>query len=398
MSLPIFIQWAGASTNYSSGPDNGFPVEVTPGFVFWTPGVSLPAQSLNYVVGTLSRAAAVIPSTAINTWSPALTANTMSSGSTTLDLIAWDDVNKVWVSASHSTGEYSLSVDDGINWIDLGALPGQTDAIIPLPSGGGYSLPQGGTTNIQFGNLQGAVTDTGTHLSATAIHLAAGFPHAASGLAVGFLQDSTLNLTKAYTTPDGTTITDVSASLPGPWGAGPQGAMSYMRAALGPAKDACVSLGTTVAGTGNSQLLHVTWTGSALVYTNVTVPLAVRTKSITGVAYNATLGLWGLMTYDGTNSLLYTSPDLVTFTAQAAPAGFAGGLAAVGPYWVTSIEVPYGSGINRWRAFASLDGNSFTGLGSPYASVFSVASYVVAGDGSVGMYSVQGAAVSKRCG
>jgi hypothetical protein len=399
MSLPVFITWAGSSANYPAGanPWNSTPEEVIPGFIAFTPGVSLPAQVLNYVVGALSREGQVICSTAINTWGPATATASIVSGATFIHALAWDDKNKLWVAAAHTADGYAISVDDGVVWLTIGALPGNPVTAIPLPNGAGVSFIMAGTTDIQFGDYAGTVTGSGTHLGVTSVGAGMGISHAASGLAHGLLWDVTNLRFRAYDTANGTAITDNSSSLPTVWHNGPINP-GYFTSCLGPGNTFLFAAGGQTPGTDQSYLLLVTMSaGPTFTFADVTLPVAISGKSVTGVAYNFSSGLWGVMAWDGAASSFYTSPDLITFTLSRTFSNAAAGIATVGPYWITALPTIL-NGHTYDRAYSSLDGVTFAPLGSPFNGIFISGVQMAGGSGNVGMFSTAGVAVSRRVG
>jgi hypothetical protein len=399
--LPKFITWAGAQ-NYSVGPDAGFPVETAPGFVAFTPGLALPAQGLNYVLGSLAREAALIPSAALNNWTPVVNAS-VAVTATVLERVCWDDANQLWWATGSTPNHISISPDDGQSWLQLANLTTQPKAIAPMPPGTpfGVSAPGTGVENIVFITLDGTVTNTGTHLGVVNATGATVFGLDAGPILVGLIYDATTGNTKAYTTVDGTTIVDVSAALPVGWKtAGLQPSMTFFSSCDGPAGERLVVWGNTVAGVNQSMMMRVSWNGAAVVFTAITIiAVPLNTGRITAVAYNATLGLWGVWVDDGTNGILYTSADLVTWTAKDAFTGLVQALVTVGSYWVLAAITGNIGGSPYYRAYGSLDGLNFWGLGTSFNSGFlSTPTFLAAGDGGVAMWSNSRIQMTRRIG
>jgi len=403
--MMAYFRWS-LTQNYPAGanPWNGTATKVLPGYTFFTPGVAPSAQEFDYAFNAFGETDVLLGSISVNQWTPIQPVGTMSSGSsTTLDMMAWDPNNTFWVSASHSSGEYSVSMDDGVIWVDIGVLPGQAAGIGPMPNGTGSIISFAGTVNIQFADYQGTVTDTGTHLGISNVDGGVTFGHPASGKVVGILDDSVNENAHAFSAV-GATVTDLTASLPTQWATATNlSHTSYWTSAPGPANDQLVAFGATTVSTDHSSLLHVTWNGSAFSFANISASNANLTHilshtAILGVAYNASANLWGLMAFDGTNSQLWTSPDLTTWTGMATAGGAVGGLAAVGPYWVTTISYTI-SGAPRWRAFASTDGTNFFGVNNPFGStILATRPKMAQGPGNVAVWGVGGSMVSRRQG
>jgi len=403
--MATYITWAGTAVTYVSGPDAGFPVEVDSGARSFIPGATLPAQNLNFILGSVTRASATIPSLAVNNWMTLNSASNMTQTvSSVIDCVAWDETNKLWVATGSGALAIAISPDDGQHWTALtisgATLPNGQFAIGPV--GGGYSLPNTGSGTIRFVSTAGVVTDTGTAIGASNVTGGVCFPNAQGG-ATGVLYDVGTHATIAYTTVDGTTIVNVTASLPSTWNtAASQPSMNFFTSAPGPANDQLVAFGG-VPITDPSMLLHITWNGTTFTYSDVTtMPSGLSNLAIFGVAYNTTDQLWGVMGYDGTLTQIWTSPDLVTWTLAATLGGLWGGLVTVGPYWVSSVSLPV-AGITTYRAVASRLTNgtpNFTPVGTSLSSaIFGAGSgFLSQGSGNAFMWGVNGGQASRRVG
>lgn len=378
---------------------------VPPGDIF-NPNTGVMPEELNYLFNQFAAPYNLLLSP-LTHWSGGKTSATVVNGASSLDVLAWDDFFGFWMAVGHTGTEMTWSQDDGDNWIALttGLPSAQFNAIGPHPGGLGWSLVPGGTTNIQWVDTGGTVTDTGTHLGVAFGTDGIAFPHAASGKIFGIIYDNTNHNIRAYTTPDGTTITDVTSSvIPTTWSnvgslLSPLG-LTY---ALGPNNDALIAFGGTP-GTSISKLLYLTWNGSIFLGIDLTagLPARITGKQITGVAYNFSQGLWGVMGWDGSLfSTMYTSPDFASWTNPGSPSLFfyAGGLASIGPYWFTTNAELIAT-VTRQRAIASLDGFNWRGLGSSFgpSGVMTNNMKLAQGPGNLGLWNVNGGQVSHRVG
>jgi hypothetical protein len=404
--MTFFINWAGPG-NYSSGPDSGFPIEVDSGARFFTPGFTVPAETLNFILGTLSREAQTIPSLAIHDWAALKAvggAGGISPTFTQMDSLFWDDVHKMWVAAGHSSPGLSYAPDDGNTWLPLttsGATLLAPAAVGPLPNGTGFTWQGIGAGVTQFVSLTGVVTSTTSSQSLNATGGVA-FPHTGYGgvVAVVYDSDATRQRAVTYRTIDGTTL--AFDALPTTWhNVNTMPAMSFFTSAAGPAQDQLVVFGGTTPVTNPSMLLHITWNGSAFTYTDVSaaMPIGMSNLSLKAVAYNATDGLWGVLGDDGTNTAIYTSPDLVTWTSHFLTQKW-GGLVCVGPYWVSSQPWSL-AGVVSFRAVSARSDFVFTPLPNTMdATIFSLAQLgrLSQGYGNAVMWGKVGAQATKQLG
>lgn len=91
----------------------------------------------------------------------------------------------------------------------------------------------------------------------------------------------------------------------------------------------------TPGASGNtSRLLQMSVAGA---FTDITPSfLGGTAKQIRGLAYSSLLNLWGILAIDGSNSYLYTSPDLNTWTLVHTFTGYlCHGLTVIGAAWST---------------------------------------------------------------
>ncbi len=396
-----FLNWAGVGVNYPAGanPWSATPVEVAPAFTFFTPGVSLPSQVLNDLFGSVTRQAQLMVTPSLNTWTPATASTGIITGSA-LDVIAWDDTNRIWVAAGHTTGSISISFADGTDWIGLpNPIPAATYVAIGcLPSGAGFVLFSNGA-NIQFVTTAGVVTDSGVSTNSSSGGVA--WTHPASNTVIGVTWSSSNHDANAYYTTNGSAYVNISGTLPATWsGGGTMLSMAYFTSATGPSNDQLIAFSQGANAANSSRMLHQTWNGSAIAFSSVTLPSALANFVIVGVAYNSSTGLWGAMVYDsvGAVSALYTSPDLVTWTGTGLfLLGQAGGLCCVGAYWIMSALSSF-AGVSRYRAFASPDGVNGFGLGTSFVSAMASLPQMAQGPGNVAMWNVNIGQVSRRIG
>src|ERR1700687_4787987 len=120
-----FIFWA-PETNYpiSGNPWSNTATKVQPGYDFFTPGVPVSAQELNWVFNGFSQTVATAVSSAPANWGD-VTSSAIAIGTAGYNVIgcaAWDEFNELWLIASSNgtSTRVAYTVDGGDNWLPVG--------------------------------------------------------------------------------------------------------------------------------------------------------------------------------------------------------------------------------------------------------------------------------------
>ncbi len=137
----------------------------------------------------------------------------------------------------------------------------------------------------------------------------------------------------------------LTSSLPASWTGATGSALNGIYATVNTGGSlALVGIGG-VAGTSASRLMTIT---AALSFTDLGSPSPLGSNAqVQGVAWSAFNSLWGILTYDGSNSHLWTTPDLSTWTEVESWPGLAGGVACAGQVWAVSVATALGGNTNR---------------------------------------------------
>jgi hypothetical protein len=162
-----------------------------------------------------------------------------------------------------------------------------------------------------------------------------------------------------------TAPTSLLSSLPASWTGATGGTLHGIYAAVNTGGSlALVGIGAA-AGSSASRLMTIS---AALAFTDLGSPSPLGSNAqIQGVAWSAFNSLWGVLTYDGTNSHLWTTPDLSTWTEVATWTGQAGGVACAGQVWAVTVPTVAGGPGSTWRVLVSntvASGASATWLGT----------------------------------
>lgn len=370
MSLPAFIRWSLASL-YPSGanPWSSSATKTAPPYNFYTPGVPSGAQEDNFILHSLGEQSSLVASVPLGQLTPTETVSTLTGGgSTTLDQMAYNEGGGLWFAVTHSTPNLLASPDNGSSWTSVATPASQVNAMgffSPLGAGNNTSytplsgvLILGGSNNVFFYNAaSGALVDSGSSQGVTFNSGGVAFGLPTSTAAVfGFSYDGTNHRTRCFACTGSVSYT--ALTLPTAWQNGPQTNITYFTYGIGPSLDALVAWGGTTPGTDTSYILHMSAASfpTTPTFTALTLPSGMSGNSITGVAYNPTTGQYGAMVYDGTNSALWTTADLTTWTQQTVLTGLFAGLVNIGPYWVTTAERGDVPGATSYAPIYSFDG------------------------------------------
>lgn len=352
MQLPVIPDWATEAT-YPTGTYAGTPTMAAPTGDLIIPNTKPGARQHNYLYKDFYRqprnvmAAGI--SAALNRWSGVQASSGLSSGYpfTGAD---YDSFNGRWLFVTGTTAgggntQFFQSFDQGGTWEVLQTITGNVSQGLACAGSNGAitCLPNG--SQLEVSRLKADDTTT-THLvpsfpATTATPFALPFAFTggnvwgilAANQAGGAFSGGSLVLTN-----DGATFSTV-AFTPSAWNASAANHVGQFLVASNATTILAALCGVT-AGSDQPRLMTITSVGGTPTFTD----LSTLTSSIlagviiTGLAWDGTY--WGVLTYDGTNSRLYTSPDLTTWTNVASWAGVqCAGLAVVGNVW--AVGVPY---------------------------------------------------------
>lgn len=177
------------------------------------------------------------------------------------------------------------------------------------------------------------------------------YPAASAFVAVLGGQSGATFTGQAFTCLTNGTTTTVTSSLPASWQSGSNHVGAYYSAVGTVNGDAIVALGGVTPATDTARLVHVTFPSSVLTFTDVT-PSVSTGKIILGVGFDVANSLWGLVTYDGTSTVVYSSPDLATWTACKTITGRGVGFTIVNGVWIVGAPP---AGLTNPRLYASWD-------------------------------------------
>lgn len=352
--LSVPPTWA-VETNYPAGanPWNSQPCKVAPVGDLWLPGTGDGAENRNYVDNVRCVSLASIQKEAIagalNRWSAAQTSAGLVGG-TTITGAAWDQVNGRWLVVLSGGGANSYlfeTLDGGTTWTQVAAGWGSSPSGLAYNAGAGVIVQPGGPGSAVFIDT----TDT-YHVHSLGINLTVGYPiwypgMGASGgwqVITGNQSGGSFNTGLVTWSTDGATWSSIASGYPTGWNSDTNHIGAYLAATSGPL--VVWALCGATAGTDTSRLMVETWSGTSGGTTGIGTPTfsplassILTGRIITGLAYQANTGLWGLLAWSGVNTNFYTTPDLANWTLQSSIGVLCQGLAAVGPLW--AMSVPY---------------------------------------------------------
>jgi hypothetical protein len=362
-----FIFWANTA-NYPAGGNSwsATPTKVNPNYTYVTPGVPVSAQEINFLLNGIALEAAQSTAVGPANWGAIVSSTTVLGGGYSFGAAAYDGPNDLWsIAGSNGTNTVvSYTINNGISWnafVTIGAFFNvasmATDGVhtfLTYVKAGGIN--GGGGENTSITNATGANSNALLVYTPTP-EFATLFWYASASLFVTVMSANNSTTTAhgyAMSSPTALALTDRTSALPAVW----QASTNHIGAlfnAIGPT-DMLVSAAGVTPSTDTSRIMHVTFPGSVLTFTDLSLPAGISTGAITGLAYNQAQGQWGVLSTNlAGNSLFYTTSDLVTWTLQNTFTGTTNGLASQGPYWITSQSFVY-NGATFFRTLISIDG------------------------------------------
>lgn len=350
MSNPI-TPWA-ATPLYPAGGSawSGTPTKVAPASTYATPNVPVRAQEFNYL---LNQRDAILGSVAMGIWATAV-ANwnepTSDLGGAVVQnsptAACWDAFSGQWMVACEVTDTTVLPTvmcsPDGKLWRSItNGLPG-TATSIPLgiatnPSTGDIAIfrSDGTTTSFtRFAAGTGSGTDTAQAFLAGVDQGVVSYWNGGF-IFVGATSLLGVNWTgaAASSTNGAGAWTNTTPALPAGFASGTGNPILEWLTAQSATTLVIAMCGLTVA-TSTSRLMSQS-TSSPGTWTDITPGILGGTaKQIRGLTYSANDGLWGMLAVDNSNSYLYTSPDLSTWTLVHTFTGYAAvGVSTIGSAW-----------------------------------------------------------------
>lgn len=353
--------WASLETNYPADPTKAWgsqPCKVAPAGDLFTPNSKIPAEVLNYILNArdaeLAAANDRACAQALSNFSPTVAASAVSGAASFSD-VTWDSRRQRWVANTKTSGFAGVPVsDDGgktwVNWGSAIAAAGDGAAVINPNNGDVALLHDSAVAGSGFAFYPGA---TGAGVSVTAP--ASGADWGSKPVGAYFAGSPTTpwhffsynggapNITNFWWITGTSAATPVLASntaaVPTSWKTSGSPGNLIVSQTTTPASSFLLVAICGVIGTGTPRLGYTT-DGTTL--TDVTSALPGGT--ITGLHYSSVDGVFGLMTYDGTNSHLYVSPPFtIAFGASwTLVHTFSGyickGLHTIGRTWTTMIQ------------------------------------------------------------
>lgn len=388
--IPKFGSWA-TEVNYGTGYSAGLPTKVAPVGDVMIPNTAPSGPAFNWILNAIASDRAALASAAIagalNQWSAIQAASGISSG---LPLVAasWDVAAARWLAVSATAGgggggQIVETLDGGRTWAPLQTFSGVSPN---LPTGiacannaiGAFAGPALVTMPASSGSevcvlhpndTQSINAITGAPAT-VATPFALQFPFA-SGVVWGILaanqSGGTFTAGVFIQTSDGATFNVTPIGI-GNWAADTNHVGQFLAVTSG--TTILAALCGATAGTDTARLMTITASGLlAPVFTDLSSSTSFLAGSIiTGIAYDGVA--WGVLTYNGTDSLLTTSGDLATWTLQKLWTGVkCSGLATVGSVW--AVGVPYSSTIIAAGARVQICTNIDANIGVVGQAVFS---------------------------
>lgn len=349
--IPQLGTWATEAT-FASGIAAGQPTKVAPTGDVFLPGTPGTAPQMNYLIAKILAQDGAVQSqgvaAALNQWSALQPASGLSSGYPFTGA-AWDQINGRWIAVTGSTGgggngQIFETLDGGRTWTIVQTISGNVTqgvasaggaSIVPMPNSSALEVCLLTTTDTQtVTNL----TIPGTTATPTALQRAfAGgnlFAMISANQSGGTFNDGTF-----WVSSDGVTWTHYA--MAGNWAADTNHVGQFLLASS--STTILAALCGVTAGTDTARLQTIIPDSSSGVadYADISAAATFLPGTIIqGIAYDANDGIWGVLVYDGTNSKLYTCPDLATWTLVKTWSGVkCAGVAVVGSVW--AVGVPY---------------------------------------------------------
>ena len=349
--IPKLGTWA-TEALFPSGVSAGLPTKVAPTGDLFVPGTPATAPQMNYIVAQLFSNPAIVMSmgvaASLNDWSAMQLASGLSSGYP-ITGAAWDQVNGRWIVVCGTTsGGGNLQIfetfDGGRTWTVVQTISGNVSQGV-ASVGGASLITMPASSPFEVCLLKPDDTTTVTTLAppgttATPFALNRAF---LSGTVWGILSANqtggTFNDGEFSVSSNGTTW--VNYPLSGNWNADTNHVGQFLVASNSTTILAALCGVTAGTDTARLQTIIPDSSSGAPDYADLSATATFLPGTIIqGVAYDTIDALWGVLVYDGTNSKLYTTPDLATWTLVKTWSGVkCAGLATVGSVW--AVGVPY---------------------------------------------------------
>lgn len=373
-----FPPWAGQA-NYPTSPSAawaGTPTKVVPAYTFFTPGQAPAAQELNAILNQIGVGMNAVGSTAAEiaaaNFNKIDTSPTQGGNPYATYGIAFDHDGAQWVAAlDNATPVPTLyTSQDGLLFVpntSFAALSGPTNApralgMFPLTGTAAVYCSNGATGVMQRCTQSGAPATTATG-QAWAVRSATlcnqgtmVFFWGANNPGMFFFGANSFQSRAAWngfaafdsSNNDGAGTagvwTDLHTSLPAAFLSGNSYIHKYETAQS--ANLLAVAMCGRITGTDPSFLMKVDVAGAM---TDIT-PAFVGglSRSIRGLAYSATDGLWGLLSVDsGSNTYLDVSPDLTNWTNVWSLPEAGIGMAVIRNTWSIVVSMPWSAAADR---------------------------------------------------
>jgi hypothetical protein len=349
--------WA-TETTYPSGPTAGDVCKVQPSGDLVLPGVKTPAEysNFNFNQWTLAIRSSfgLVAATALSNWSPTVAIASVSSvtGPNNWAGFSYDFAAARWVGCMlsvNTTNRVTLaqSFDGGRTWAGFFTST-SLSGFVPLAMSVGYfggignnpavAIISGSSTATAHSIVGGVDTTTALagpasaavtwsfNTSPTAGNFYTYYINQTSGTFTGHLQGADVT---------GTTW-NAAVTIPAAFASGTNH-IGNLFVAKGPnafTNSFIVAIGGATAGTDTA---HIMSCNAAITTCTDITPAFLTGMVITGIAYGAQDGLWGVLCNNGAGgeSFLYTSPDLVNWTQvwTTATVSTTYGLQVVGGVW-----------------------------------------------------------------
>ncbi len=323
--IPVIAPWSPDAV-YSSGPDIGTPTKTIPPYTNFIPGVPVGAQEMNYLLNLRDLATnqnfahdAIIGA---SNWKPAVVSTALVASSSFYVPPVWNAAVDTWFAAPWNTGANAFYVTySGLAWGSYGSGTNVQSQPIAFAAASDGKMAMICTT---FGGT------TSTHTTSSAVQDDVTIQtFMGGGMTCGILAWFQSQWVFVGGTQSGANFVGIEAgsftgtglwadghtSLPAVWQTSANhvdrmfSCMNESYPGAGDATVIVVGQHPTSNGTDTTRVLKVT----ASAFTDIT-PAAWASKSLTGLAYDPSSQLFWALVYNVTQTIVCTSPDLVTWT------------------------------------------------------------------------------------